>query len=116
MSGAKPEIKAVIDAGTNSMKFCLAEKAEGVVRVLKDVQRVTRLGEGSVRETGFIAPGPMERSVAAVAAFAEEARRSGASEIAAVGTMALREAKNASAFVDRVKETARIDLKVISGA
>ncbi|MDR1648860.1 MAG: Ppx/GppA family phosphatase [Synergistaceae bacterium] len=113
----KPEIKAVIDVGTNSVKFHLAEKVEGVARVLKDAQKVTRLGEGfRFGETDCsIAPGPMERSAAAVAAFAEEARRSGASEIVAVGTMALRQAKNASAFIDRVKREAGIGLKVISG-
>jgi exopolyphosphatase/guanosine-5'-triphosphate,3'-diphosphate pyrophosphatase len=87
------------------------------VRVLKDIQTVTRLGEGfRFGETDCsIAPGPMERSAAAVAAFAEEARRSGASEIAAVGTMALRRAKNAAAFVERVKREAGIGLKIISG-
>ncbi|MDR2175945.1 MAG: Ppx/GppA family phosphatase [Synergistaceae bacterium] len=119
MSGTKSVVKAVlvkavIDVGTNSIKLHLAEKAEGAVRVLKDAHRVTRLGEG-LWETGFIAPEPLERSAAAITAFAEEARRSGASEIAAVGTMALREAKNAAALIGRVKETARIDLKVISG-
>jgi exopolyphosphatase/guanosine-5'-triphosphate,3'-diphosphate pyrophosphatase len=110
----KAEIKAVIDVGTNSIKLHVAEKKGGVVRVLNDVQKVTRLG-ARLRETGVIAPEPLERSAAAVAAFAEEARRSGASEIAAVGTMALREAKNASAFTDRVRQMARIELKVISG-
>jgi exopolyphosphatase/guanosine-5'-triphosphate,3'-diphosphate pyrophosphatase len=108
------EVKAVVDVGTNSIKLHLAERAEGVVRVLKDAQKVTCLGEG-LRDTGEIAPQAMERSAAAIAAFAEEARRSGASEIAAVGTMALREAKNASVFIDRVKQTAKIGLKVISG-
>jgi exopolyphosphatase/guanosine-5'-triphosphate,3'-diphosphate pyrophosphatase len=63
----------------------------------------------------MISPLPLERSAAAVAALVEEARRAEASEIAAVGTMALREAKNASVFVERVRQTARIDLKVISG-
>jgi exopolyphosphatase/guanosine-5'-triphosphate,3'-diphosphate pyrophosphatase len=117
MSGTGAEVKAVIDVGTNSIKFHLAEKAGGVVRVLKDAQKVTRLGEGlQFREAGgLIAPGPMERSAAVVAAFAEEARRSGASEIVAVGTMALRQAKNASAFIERVRREAGIGLNVISG-
>jgi exopolyphosphatase/guanosine-5'-triphosphate,3'-diphosphate pyrophosphatase len=114
MSGTGREVKAVIDAGTNSIKFYLAEKAGGAVRALTDIQKVVRLGEG-LQETGEIAPAALERGAAAVAAFAEEARRSGASEIAAVGTMALREAKNASVFVGRVRQAAGIDLKVISG-
>jgi exopolyphosphatase/guanosine-5'-triphosphate,3'-diphosphate pyrophosphatase len=108
------DIKAVIDIGTNSIKFHLAEKAEGTVKVLKDANNIARLGEG-LKETGMIQPEALERNAAVVTEFAAEAEKSGAAEIVAVGTMALRTAKNAAVFAERVKELAKIDLKVIPG-
>ena len=108
------EIKAIIDIGTNSIKFHMAEKADGTIKVLKDANNIARLGEG-LRETGSIAPDALERNAEAVAEFAEEARKGGASEIVAVGTMALRTAKNAQTFAARVKELAGLDLKVVPG-
>lgn len=107
-------IKAIIDIGTNSIKFHLAEKIGETVKVLKDSNNIARLGEG-LKETGIIAADALERNGAVVAEFADEARKNGATEVVAVGTMALRTAKNASEFIDLVKERARVDLKVISG-
>lgn len=108
------KIKAVIDIGTNSIKFHLAEKTDGTIKVLKDVNNIARLGE-NLKETGLIMTDALERNAAAVAEFADEARKSGADEIAAVGTMALRTAKNASVFAERIKDLAKVDLKVIPG-
>ena len=108
------EIKAIIDIGTNSIKFHMAEKSGGAVKVLKDANNIARLGEG-LRETGIIAQDALERNAEAVAEFAKEARDSGASEIIAIGTMALRTAKNAPDFIKRVRDLSEIDLKVIPG-
>ncbi|MDR2528134.1 MAG: Ppx/GppA family phosphatase [Synergistaceae bacterium] len=109
------EVKAVIDVGTNSIKFLAAEKTgAGGIRVLKDANNVARLGRG-LRETGRLAPDALERAAAMVEEYAEAARGLDASEIALVGTMALRVAENTPAFAQRVSELARLDLRVISG-
>ena len=107
-------VKAVIDVGTNSIKFHAArKKADGSLETVLDKNDIARLGEG-LRETGLIAPEALERNALSVAAFAEKARELGAvPEI--VGTMALRTAKNADAFVKRVKELTGLDLRVIPG-
>ncbi|MDY3868116.1 MAG: Ppx/GppA phosphatase family protein [Pyramidobacter sp.] len=107
--------KAVIDIGTNSIKFCLAEgSSDGTYTVLKDANDIARLGEG-LKDTGLIAPEALERNAQSVAAFAAEAKSAGADEIVAVGTMALRTAKNSADFAARVKELCGIDLRVIPG-
>jgi exopolyphosphatase/guanosine-5'-triphosphate,3'-diphosphate pyrophosphatase len=107
--------KAIIDVGTNSIKFCLAEEAgNGSYTVLKDANDIARLGEG-LKETGLIGPEPLERNAQSVANFAAEAKAQGADEIVAVGTMALRTAKNSAAFIARVKELCGVELKVLSG-
>jgi exopolyphosphatase/guanosine-5'-triphosphate,3'-diphosphate pyrophosphatase len=108
----KQTVKAVIDVGTNSVKFLAAEKTGTGVKVLKDAVNVARLGQ-NLMETGRIAPEALERGAAAVAKFAETARNLGASDIALVGTMALRTAKNTLAFTQRVRDLARLDLRVL---
>ena len=108
--------KAVIDIGTNSIKFCLAEsgKNDGTFSVLKDANDIAKLGEG-LRETGLIGAEPLERNAQAVAGFAKEAKEAGADEVAVVGTMALRTAKNTAAFAARVKELCGLDVRVVPG-
>lgn len=107
-------VKAVIDVGTNSIKFHVAKKkADGSLETVLDRNDIVRLGEG-LRETGLIAPEALERNALSVAGFAEKAKELGAvPEI--VGTMALRTAKNAAAFASRVKELTGLDVRVIPG-
>lgn len=107
-------IIAVIDVGTNSIKFHAARKCPGgSIETVVDQNDIARLGEG-LRETGVIAPEPLERNARSVAAFVEQARALGATpEI--VGTMALRTAKNASDFLTRVKDLTGLYPRVISG-
>ena len=107
--------KAIIDVGTNSIKFCLAEGcADGSYKVLKDANDIARLGEG-LKDTGMIAADPLERNAQSVAKFAAEAREAGADEVVVVGTMALRVAKNAADFIARVKELTGLTLRVLPG-
>jgi exopolyphosphatase/guanosine-5'-triphosphate,3'-diphosphate pyrophosphatase len=104
---------AVIDVGTNSVKFHLGERrADGAWRTVVDRAEVTRLGEG-LQETGRLGAAPMERSVAAIAAMADEAGRDGAEAIAAVGTAGLRLAPNAAEFVDAVRARCRLEIEII---
>jgi exopolyphosphatase/guanosine-5'-triphosphate,3'-diphosphate pyrophosphatase len=57
----------------------------------------------------------MERTLAAIAGMAEEARGAGAQAIAAVGTAGLRRASNGAAFVAAVEERSGVRIEVISG-
>lgn len=109
-------VYAVIDVGTNSVKFHVAESLEdGNWRRIVDRAEVTRLGEG-LRETGAIAPQAIERTVTAIHGMAEEARRHGAAEVVAVGTMGMRAATNSDAFIVVARERTGILIEVIAGA
>jgi exopolyphosphatase/guanosine-5'-triphosphate,3'-diphosphate pyrophosphatase len=106
---------AVIDVGTNSIKFQVAERAsDGGFRVLIDRADVTRLGEG-VERTGRISNEAQRRTAEAIAGMVEEARTRRARAIVAVGTAGLRIAENGAAVVDAIRERAGVTVHVISG-
>ncbi|MGB4337017.1 MAG: Ppx/GppA phosphatase family protein [Bacillota bacterium] len=107
--------KAVIDIGTNSIKMFVAEMApNGSLTKIIDVNNIARLGEG-MGEEGLLKPEAIARNVEAVDQFVKQAAASGAGQIVAVGTMALRTAKNAAEFIDAVKTATGIDVRVIPG-
>jgi exopolyphosphatase / guanosine-5'-triphosphate,3'-diphosphate pyrophosphatase len=108
-------IYAVIDVGTNSVKFHIGERRDdGSWATIVDRAEVTRLGEG-IAESGGIAPPAIERTVEAIAGMADEARRHGSSELVAVGTMGMRSARNSDELVARVRERCGVTIEVIQG-
>lgn len=107
--------KAVIDIGTNSIKFILADMGkDGQFEAVMDKNNIARLGEG-LKETGMLAADAMSRNCEAVKQFADIARTEGANEILAVGTMALRSAKNSAEFIRMVKSATGLEVKVLPG-
>ena len=111
----QPLRRAVIDVGTNSVKFHIGERnSGGIWSTVLDRADVTRLGEG-IEQTGAIAPEAMERTATAIAAMTDEATRNAVAGITAVGTMGLRTAANSRAFLDMVKDRCGVTIEVISG-
>ncbi len=109
--------QAVIDVGTNSVKFHVGERAaDGTWTTLLDRSEVTRLGEG-IAATGAIAPAALEKNVRAIAGMSAEAARLGVGQggVTAVGTMGLRTATNSQALIDLVKARCGIAIELISG-
>ncbi len=110
-----PERYAVIDAGTNSIKFHIGERdGAGRWNTLVDRAELTRLGEGLAQQ-GVIIDDALERSVAAIAGMADEAKQYGVRAIAAVGTAGLRIATNGSAVVAAIQARTGVQIEVISG-
>jgi exopolyphosphatase/guanosine-5'-triphosphate,3'-diphosphate pyrophosphatase len=113
--GLDAPVYAVIDVGTNSVKFHLARRdADDIWETLVDRSEITRLGEG-LDETGWLGPRPMERTIDAIAAMAEEATQRGAVAIAAVGTAGLRMASNSAALVEAVRDRCDVVVEIIPG-
>ncbi len=114
--GWGPSRFAVLDVGTNSVKFVLADRTdESGARVETDTAVVTRLGEGLL-EAGELTEVAIGRTVDAIADLVAEARRGGPVDITAVGTAGLRQAPNRQAFVDAVQARCGVGVEVISGA
>ncbi|HEX6286393.1 MAG TPA: Ppx/GppA family phosphatase, partial [Acidimicrobiia bacterium] len=106
---------AVVDIGTNSVKFHIGEQhPDGSWTRVVDRAEVSRLGEG-LDETGEIQPKPLERTVAAVATMVSEAEEGEVLATAAVGTAALRLASNSAWATDTIEERVGIPVEVVSG-
>lgn len=106
---------AVIDVGTNSVKFNIGERREdGTWKTIVDRAEITRLGEG-LEKTGEISSDAMERTISAIAAMAAEAQNNGVTAIAAVGTMGMRTARNSQQFIDAVQQRCGVRIEVIPG-
>jgi exopolyphosphatase / guanosine-5'-triphosphate,3'-diphosphate pyrophosphatase len=111
----QPSRYAVIDVGTNSVKFHIGERdGEGTWHAILDRAEITRLGEG-LHERGEIGREAMERTVTAIQAMVDEAQRDGALAIAAVGTAGLRMARNGDDVLASIRERTGIGVEVISG-
>jgi exopolyphosphatase/guanosine-5'-triphosphate,3'-diphosphate pyrophosphatase len=106
---------AVIDVGTNSVKFHIGERtAAGGWRRVVDRAVPSRLGEG-LSETGRLNPGPIQRTVEAIAEMTEEATRHSVVAVAAVGTAGLRMAPNAAELIDAARARCGVTVEVLSG-
>ena len=107
--------QAVIDVGTNSVKFHVGQLGDdGVWTTVADRADVSRLGEG-IQETGAIASAAMERTAQAIASMAAEAAGLAVDGVTAVGTMGLRTATNSQEFLDLVKKRCGLAIEIISG-
>jgi exopolyphosphatase/guanosine-5'-triphosphate,3'-diphosphate pyrophosphatase len=106
---------AVIDVGTNSVKFHIGQRAaDGTWETVDDRAEVTRLGDG-LDEGGRLRAEPIDRTAEAVAGMVAEANRAGVLAVAAVGTAGLRIAPNAADFVDAVRARCGIEVEIVSG-
>jgi exopolyphosphatase/guanosine-5'-triphosphate,3'-diphosphate pyrophosphatase len=115
LTDAGPARFAVIDVGTNSVKFHIGERDPGGGwRAIVDRAELTRLGEG-LGDQGVIAAEPLERTVAAIADMVEEASRHQVRTTAAVGTAGLRIARNRDEVVAAIRTRTGITVEVISG-
>ncbi len=106
---------AVIDVGTNSLKFHIGERqVDGTWQTIVDRGDVTRLGEG-LEEHGRLTEQAIGRTVDAIAAMVGDARREDVIAIAAVGTAGLRLAPNRAALTDAVQARCGVMIEVVSG-
>jgi exopolyphosphatase/guanosine-5'-triphosphate,3'-diphosphate pyrophosphatase len=105
------KLRLIIDIGTNSVLALLAEYDSGKLKIISDKKKTTRLGE-SLISTGILGSQAIERTVTAVAEFAE---CDGAPFVALLGTEALRIASNSAEFARAVKSKTGRDLLILSG-
>jgi exopolyphosphatase / guanosine-5'-triphosphate,3'-diphosphate pyrophosphatase len=105
---------AAIDIGSNSCRLKIARIQQHQLKVLHEDREVTRLG-ASVFETGVVSPEAMASTLVALKRFYRTVKMHGADKVRAVATSALRDARNALAFLAWVKSETGWEVEIISG-
>ncbi len=105
---------AAIDIGSNSCRLKIARVQQHQLKVLHEDREVTRLG-ASVFESGVVSPEAMASTLLALKRFYRSVKLHGADRVRAVATSALRDARNAQAFLAWVKSETGWEVEIISG-
>jgi exopolyphosphatase/guanosine-5'-triphosphate,3'-diphosphate pyrophosphatase len=105
---------AAIDIGSNSCRLKIACIEEHGLKTMYEDREVNRLGE-SVFQTGVLSPEAMERTIKALRRFHKGVQTHAVDRVRVVATSAMRDARNALAFVEWVKSETGWDVEVISG-
>ncbi len=105
---------ASIDVGSNTIRLLIGRVESGKVIRCKTEMVITRLASG-IAETGLLNADNMGKSVSVMKVFSDIISADGISHIRAVGTSAVREAKNSEEFRQRVLSETGINIEVISG-
>lgn len=105
---------AAIDVGSNTIRTLIGNIREGRLQRIFSDRTVTRLAEG-IKETGYLKKENIESSVRALRKISKTISEYKITNVKAVGTEALRVAKNSNDFIERVFRETGIRIKIISG-
>jgi exopolyphosphatase/guanosine-5'-triphosphate,3'-diphosphate pyrophosphatase len=106
---------AAVDMGTNSFHMIIARlKSDGSIKIIDREKQVIRLSSHKGKDLSFISDEETELAIEVLRKFKKLAEYYGA-KFRAVATSAVREAKNKSEFIRKVKQTAGITVEAIDG-
>ena len=106
---------AIVDLGSNSARMAITEIApDGHFREIKRVKENTRLSEGMGREK-MLQEDAMNRTIAALKRFKKIYEGMPHTQVRAITTAAVRQARNRQEFLNRVQKEVGIRLQVLSG-
>jgi exopolyphosphatase/guanosine-5'-triphosphate,3'-diphosphate pyrophosphatase len=107
-------VAAVIDVGTNSTRLLVAEKDRGALKELIRITRITRLGEGLLRN-GYISIEALDRTADVILDYLQTARNLKAENISIFATQAVREASNSLDVANFIEEKTGTKLRILTG-
>ena len=107
---------AAIDVGSNAIRLSIARVGEdNTLTAVASVREAIRLGH-DVFAQGVIGEGTMRAAVGAFKKFKRLMDEHGVESVRAVGTSAMREARNRKALIDEVAKETGITITVIPGS
>ena len=111
---AHPHRFAALDLGSLTVRLAVAEPTPGgQFRVLLHRREITGLGRG-LAATGDLAPEGMARTLEALQTFKQVMAAQGVEVCRAVGTQALRQARNRQVFLDQVQDSLGLAVEVLA--
>src|SRR2546422_242239 len=111
---ARHDTLAAVDLGSNSFHLQIGRVVDGQIYPLDALREVVRLGAGLTAEKR-IDRGTQAQALETLAKFAERLRGFSRQAIRAVGTNALRVAKNSPQFLREARQVLGFPIEVISG-
>lgn len=105
---------AVIDIGSNTLRLLIGNLKENKINKLYSDRVVTRLGKNIIK-SGLLSAESSKKSINTLKKFKKISEKFNVSCIIAIGTSALREAKNSKDFSETIKKLMGINIHIISG-
>lgn len=110
------KITSVIDIGSNSARMAIYRKTSRFAfHLIYETKSKVRISEGCYQSGGVLGKAPMDRAICALKEFVQIAKAHKSRKIFCVATSALRDAPNASVFVERARRECALSVKVIDG-
>lgn len=110
------KITTVIDIGSNSVRMAIFEKSSRFgFHLLYEIKSRVRISEGSYEFGGILQEIPMQRALNALSEFKKISDKFHSRKLLCVATSAIRDAPNAKEFVNKVKRSCKIAIKIIDG-
>jgi exopolyphosphatase/guanosine-5'-triphosphate,3'-diphosphate pyrophosphatase len=106
--------KAVIDLGTNTFNLLIVQVHDGEIQVLHNEKEGVALGMGGINNQ-MISSEALDRALTALKRFKRVCENHEVILIKAIGTSAIRDAKNAAHFLQIVKAEVGIEVEIVSG-
>ncbi len=104
----------IIDLGSNTARLVIAELfTEGRYMVVDELKESLRLGQDMDRD-GFLKPQRIAETIKTLKMFKRLCDASGVERIIAVGTSAVRKAKNQRSFLDEIQVACNISVRVLT--
>jgi exopolyphosphatase/guanosine-5'-triphosphate,3'-diphosphate pyrophosphatase len=111
---AAQKLFAIIDLGTNSVRLDVYRKNGAQLYRIYRGKNMIRLGDGVFR-TGQISKMVMDRTLTLFVSIRKSLNAMGITEVHAIGTSALRSAKNSKEFLQMIFRRTGIQVRIISG-
>ncbi len=114
MSQFKSPYFAAIDLGSNSFHMLIARATDSRIEIIDREKEMVQIARG-LNKTGELDKHAKERALSCLRRFAERLREIPAAQVRAVGTKALRAARNSNAFLQQANEALGCPIQIISG-
>ena len=104
----------IIDLGSNTARLVIVDMfTDGHFMVVDELKESVRLGQDMERD-GFLKPQRIAETIKTLKMFKRLCDASGVDRIIAVGTAAVRRAKNQRSFLDEIQVSCNITIRVLS--
>ena len=107
-------IIAAIDLGTNTFSLSICKVVGKELTFIYQEKEAVMIGMGGINE-GYITEDAIDRALSCLVRFKIACDKHMTQEIRAIGTSAIRDAKNSLEFIQKVKAKVCIEIKMVDG-